>query len=82
MKKAWMAASQCIKCGDLNHIKMNCTNIWDSTKEEKKKADKGKVKATKVCVIRATLDVVSMPISYSRMISGDELDFKVDELDS
>ena len=26
MKKAWMASSQCIKCGDPNHIKKDCTN--------------------------------------------------------
>jgi len=42
MKKAWMASSQYIKCGDDNRIKKNCTNAWKPTKEEKKKADKGK----------------------------------------
>jgi len=36
MKKAWMASSQCIKCGDPNHIKEDCTNAWKPTKEEKK----------------------------------------------
>jgi len=56
MKKARMASSQCIKCGDSNHIKKDCTNAWQPTKEEKKKADKGKEKAAKVSAIRATVD--------------------------
>jgi len=42
MEKARMASSQCIKCGDPNHIKKDYTNAWKPTKEEKKKADKGK----------------------------------------
>ena len=58
MKKAWMASSQYIKCGDDNRIKKNCTNAWKPTKEEKKKADKGKQKAAKVSAISATVDVV------------------------
>ena len=33
MKTARMASSQCFKCGDLNHIKKNCTYAWKATKE-------------------------------------------------
>jgi len=82
MEKARMASSQCIKCGDPNHIKKDCTNAWKPTKEEKKKADKGKEKAAKVSAITATVDVVPEPISYGRIISKDELDFEGDELDT
>jgi len=82
MKKAWMASSQCIKCGDPNHIKKDCTNAWKPTKEEKKKADKGKVKVGKVTAITATVDIIPDPISYGRIISEDELDFEVDKLDT
>jgi len=82
MKKARMASSQCIECGDPNHIKKDCTNAWKPTKEEKKKADKGKEKAAKVSAITATVDVVPEPISYGCIISEDELDFEVDELDT
>jgi len=39
MKKAQVASSQCIKCGDPNDIKRDCTNACKPTKEEKKKAD-------------------------------------------
>jgi len=77
-----MASSQCIKCGDPNNIKKGCTNAWKPTKEEKKKADKGKEKAAKVSAITATVDVVPEPISYGRIISEDKLDFEVDELDT
>jgi len=77
-----MASSQCIKCGDPNHIKKDCTNAWKPTKEKKKKADKGKKKAAKVSAIRTTVGVDPKPISYSRIISEDELDFEVDELDT
>jgi len=82
IKKALMASSQCIKCGDPNHIKKDCKNAWKPTKEEKKKADKGKEKVAKVSTITATVDVVPEPISYGRIISEDELDFEVDELDT
>jgi len=77
-----MASSQCIKCGDPNHFKKDCTNAWKPTKEEKKKTEKGKEKAAKVSVITATVDVVPEPISCGRIISEDELDFEVDELDT
>jgi len=82
MKKARMAFSQCIKCSDPKHIKKDCTNAWKPTKEEKKKADKGKEKAAKVSAITATVDVVPEPISYGPFISEDELDFEVDDLDT
>jgi len=82
MKKAPRASSKCIKCGDLNHIKKDCTNAWKPTKEEKKKADKGKEKAAKVSAITVTVDVVPEAISYGCIISEDELDFEVDELDT
>jgi len=82
MKKALMAFSQCIKCGDRNHIKKDWTNAWKPTKEKKNKADKGKEKAAKVSAITATVDVAPEPISYCRIISEDELDFEVDELDT
>jgi len=82
MKKARMASSQRIKCGDPNHIKKDCTNAWKPTKEEKKKTETGKGNAAKVSAITATVDVVPEPISYGRIISEDELDFKVDELDT
>jgi len=82
MKKAQVASSQCIKCGDPNHIKKDCTNTWKPTKEEKKKTEKGKEKAAKVSAITATVDVAPEPISYGRIISDDELDFEVDELDT
>jgi len=82
MKKAWMASSQCIKCGDPNHIKKDCTNAWKPTKEDKKKTEKGKVKAAKVSAITATVDLAPVPISYGRIISEDELDFEGDELDT
>jgi len=82
MKKVRMASSQCIKCGDPNHIKKNCTNAWKSTKEEKKKVDKGKEKAVKVSAITVTVDVDLEPISYGRIISEDELHFEVHELDT
>jgi len=82
MKKAWMASSQCIKCGNPNHIKKDCKNAWKPTKEEKKKADKGKEKAVKVSAITVTVDVVPELISYGRIIFEDELEFKVDELDT
>jgi len=81
MKKARMASSQCIKCGDPNHIKKDCTNAWKPTKEEKKKTEKGKEKAAKVSAITATVDVDPEPIPYGRIVSEDELDFEVDELD-
>jgi len=74
MKKARMASSQCIKCGDPNKTKKNCTNPWKSTKEEKKKADKGKEKAAKVSAIMAIVDVVSETISYGNIISEYDLD--------
>jgi len=32
MKKARMASSKCIKCGDPNHIKKDCTHAWKPTK--------------------------------------------------
>jgi hypothetical protein len=82
MKKARMASSQCIKCGDPNHIKKDCTNAWKVDKEVKKEEKKGKEKAAKVSAITATVDVVPEPISYGRIISEDELDFEVDELDT
>jgi hypothetical protein len=82
MKKARMASSQCIKCGDPNHIKKDCTNAWKPTKEEKKKTEKGKAKAAKVSAITATVHVVPEPISYGRIISEDKLDFEVNELDA
>ena len=68
VKKARMASSQCIKCGDPNHIKKDCTNAWKPMKEEKKKTEKGKEKAAKVSAITATVDVASEPISYGRII--------------
>jgi len=77
-----MASLQCIKYGDPNHIKKNCKNAWKPTKEEKEKANKGKEKAAKVSAITATVDIVPEPITYGRIISGDELDFEVDELDT
>jgi len=80
MKKARMASSQCIKCGDPNQIKKDCSNAWKPTKAEKKKADKGKEKAAKVSPITATVEVVPEPISYGRIISENELDFEVDKL--
>ena len=49
---------------------------------EKKKAKEGKEKAGKVSAITATVDVVPEPISYGCIISEDELDFEVDELDT
>ena len=82
MKKVRMVSSQCIKCGDPNHIKKDCTNAWKPIKEGKKKAEKGKKKAAKVSAILATVDVVPEAISYSRIISEDKLDFEVDELDT
>jgi len=82
MKMAWMASSQCIKCGDPNHIKKDCTNACKLAKEEKKKTGKGKERAAKVSAITATVDVVSEPIYYGRIISEDELDLEVDELDT
>ena len=82
MKKARWASSPCIKCCDPNRIKKNCTNSWRPTKEEKKKADKGKEKAAKVSAIKTTVDVVPEPISHGRIISEDELDFVADELDT
>jgi len=63
MKKARMASSQCIKCGNPNHNKKDCTNAWKPTKEENKKVDKGKEKAAKLSAITATVDVVPEPIS-------------------
>jgi len=81
MKKARMASSQCIKCGNKNHIKKDCRNAWKPNKEQKKKADKENEKAAKVSAITATVDVVPEPISYGRIIPEDKLDFEVDELD-
>jgi len=72
MKKARMASSQCIKCGDPNHIKKDCTNAWKPPKEEKKKDDEGREKAAKVAAITATVDVVPEAISYGHIISEDE----------
>jgi len=77
-----MASSQYIRCDDPNHIKKDCTNAWKPTKEDKKKTEKGKEKATKVSVITATVDVAPEPISYGRIISEDKLDFEVHELDT
>jgi len=77
-----MASSQCIKCGDPHHIKKDWTNAWKPTKEERKKADKGKEKAVKGLGITAIVDIVPEPISYGRIISEDELDSEVDELDT
>jgi len=77
IKKPQMASSQCIKCGDPNHIKKDCTNVWKATKEDKKKTEKGKKKAAKVSAITGTVEIVSELISYSRIISEDELDFEV-----
>jgi len=82
MKKSRMASSQCIKFGDPNHIKKDCTNAWKPTKEEKKKTEKGREKVAKVCAVTATVDVVPEPISYGLIISEDELDFEVDEFDT
>ena len=78
MKKARMAWSQCIKCGDPNHIKKDCTNAWKANKEGKKKTKKGKEKPAKVSALTAIVDVVPEPISYGRIISENELDFEVD----
>jgi len=77
-----MGFSQCIKCGDPNHIKKDWTNAWKPTNEEKKKTEKGKDKAAKVSAITAIVDVVPDPISYGLIISEDELDFEVDESDT
>jgi len=77
-----MASSQCMKCGDPNHIKEDYTKVWKPTKEEKKTADKGKEKVAKWSAITATVDVVPEPISYDRISSEDKLDFAVDELDT
>ena len=82
MEKARMLFSQCIKCGDPNHIEKDCTTDWKPTKEEKKKADKRKEKAAKVSSIMVTEDVFTEPISCGRIISEDALDFQVDELDT
>jgi len=82
MKKARIASSQCIKCGDPNHIKKDCTKAWKPTLEEKKKADKGKEKPGKESAITPTVDVVPEPISCGSIISEDKLDFEVDELDT
>jgi len=82
MKKAQMASSQYIKCGNPNQIEKDCTNTWKPTKEEKKKADKGKENYAMVSAITAKVDVVPEPISYGCIISEDELDFEVDELDT
>ena len=82
MKQACMTSSQCIKCGDPNHFKKDCTNAWKPTKEDKKKTEKGKEKAAKVSGIRAILEVAPEPISYCRIISEDELDFEVVKLDT
>jgi len=82
MKKARMASSQCIKSCNSNHIKKDCTNAWKPTKEDKKKTEKRKEKAAKVSAITATVDVVPKPISDGRIISEDELNFEVGELDT
>jgi len=82
MKKARMESSQCIKCSDTNYITKDCTNAWKPTKEKKKKSEKGKEKAAKVSAITATVDVVPEPMSLDHIISEDELDFEVDELDT
>jgi len=82
MKNVHMASSQCIKCGDPNHIKNGYTNAWKPTKEETKKADMGKEKAVKVSAIMVTVDIVPEPISCGQIISEDELDFVADELDT
>jgi len=82
MKKPRMTSSQCMKCGGPNHIKKDCTNAWKPTKEEKKKTEKGKEKAAKMFAITEIVDVLVEPISYGRIISEDELDFEVDELDT
>jgi len=82
MKKARLASSQCIKWGDPNHIKKDCTNAWKPTKGHKKIIKKGKDKAVKVSAITAIVDVVPEPISYCRFISEDWLDFEVAELDT
>jgi len=63
MKKARMASSQCMKCGDRNHIKKHCTNALKPNKEDKKKTEKRKEKAAKVYAITVTVDVVPEPIS-------------------
>jgi len=80
MKKARRASSQCIKCSDPDHIKKDCANASKPTKEEKKRADKGKEMAVKVSAITVTLDVAPEPSFYGRIISDNELDFEVDEL--
>jgi len=81
-KKARMVSSQCIKCGDPNQIKKNCGKAWKTTKEEQKKADKGKEKAAKVTAITATVNLAFHPIAYGHIIYEDELDFEVDKLDT
>jgi len=77
-----MVYSQCIKCGNSNHIKKDYTDAWKPTKEGKKKTEKGKEKALQVPAITATVDIVPEPISYGHILSEDELDFEVDELDT
>jgi len=77
-----MPSSQCIKCGDPNHIKKDCTNAWKPTKEDEKNSEERKEKAAKVSALIATVDVSTEPISHGRIISEDELDFEVDESDT
>jgi hypothetical protein len=82
MRKALMASSKYIKCCDSNHIKKDYTNAWKPDTEVKTEQKKGKEKAVKVSAIMAIVDILPEPISYSHIISEDELDFEVNELDA
>jgi len=77
-----MKEGQCIKCCSKDNIKKKCTAGWKATAEEKRKGkEKDKMDNKKVAVVQvadAWISSVISPVSFSRIISEDELDYKCD----
>jgi len=82
MRQVHMKEEQCIKCGYKDHIKKKCTSGWKPAAEASGK-DKGKEKVDhkKVAVVQVadvSISSVVVPVSFGRIISEDELDYKCD----
>jgi len=77
-----MKERQYIKCGSKDYIKKDCTTGWKPAAEGLGK-DKGKNKRDnkKVAVVQAADELISSvvtPVSFGRIVSGDELDYEYD----
>jgi len=77
-----MKEGQCSKCGSMDHIKKEYTSGWkpaaDGMGKDKRKE---KVDKKKLAIVQAADTLISSvvaPVSFGRIISGNELDYKCD----